>query len=156
MKHEHLFLINKAFTAILCLLLSLVSFAEQKPRETFGEKMPENITAVPLAQAIEKLHAGMSEPQKISGRVTQVCRKKGCWMILTDNMNHARVTFKDYKFFVPTDSHNRSAIVYGNLTEKTLSTKMAKHYASDEGLSTEEINSPQKEYTIIAEAVVLK
>ncbi len=156
MKNEHLFLVNKIVPAILCMFLSLNSVAEQKPIETFGDKMPESIAAVSLAHAIEKLHAGTNEPQKISGRVTQVCRKKGCWMILTDDINHARVTFKDYKFFMPIDSHNRSAIVYGNLTEKVLSTKMARHYASDEGLPTEAINSPQKEYVIIAEAVILK
>ena len=157
MKNRAPFLVIRALVTFFWLAFSLLSVANQgQTEESFGEKMPDNIDSVSLAQAIEKLHSGTNEPQKISGRVAQVCRKKGCWMILTDDVNHARVTFKDYGFFVPTDAHNRSATVYGKLTEKTLSTEIAKHYASDEGLPTEEITRPQKEYSIVAEAVVLK
>ena len=51
-------------------------------------------------------------PQKtdfveISGTVGTVCVKKGCWLGLTGTKPavHARVTFKDYAFFMPTEFH---------------------------------------------------
>ena len=40
----------------------------------------------------------------IKGVVKEVCQEKGCWMTMTlDNGDEMRVTFKDYKIFVPKD-----------------------------------------------------
>ncbi len=77
-------------------------------------------------------------------------------MILTDGEHVARVTFKDYTFFVPTDTYNQRSVVYGVLTEHTLSEEMAKHFADDAGQSSDTIRGPQKEYSIVAEGVYLK
>jgi len=76
-------------------------------------------------------------------------------MILTDEANHARITFKDYEFFVPARTGRVNAIVYGKLTEATLSEKHAKHYAKDSGKSGENIKGTKKEYSIVASGVYL-
>ena len=41
---------------------------------------------------------------KITGKVTEVCQEKGCWMkIERENGEQLMVKFKDYGFFMPTD-----------------------------------------------------
>src|SRR5687768_4276463 len=63
----------------------------------------------------ENLDSVLSEPSahagktmKVDGHVRRACTKKGCWMELAVSADPAapscRVTFKDYGFFVPTDS----------------------------------------------------
>jgi hypothetical protein len=69
-----------------------------------------------------------------------------------------RVTFKDYGFFVPKDMSGRTVIVEGVISEKVLSQDLARHYAEDAGKSQEEIEKivgDQKEYTMIAETVLV-
>ena len=51
----------------------------------------------------------------VEAKIRRACRKKGCWMELaaSDAGPGVRVTFKDYGFFVPTDSAGRLAHVEG-------------------------------------------
>ena len=123
---------------------------------TYGGEIPAIGDPASLKDTITALDKSSSLPQKISGRITSVCRKKGCWMIIVDGDTYARVTFKDYGFFVPTNSQNKNSIVYGILTETTLTQRQAKHFARDEGRSTDSITKPQKEYSIVAEAVYIE
>ena len=41
---------------------------------------------------------------KIEGKIVQTCSKKGCWMSLATEKIHYLFKFRDYAFFVPTDS----------------------------------------------------
>ncbi len=146
-------------TSLLIALTGIATHAEQMSPEsgaTYGAVIPVAGDIMPLKNAISSINNLKQIAQKISGTVNQVCRHRGCWMILTDGEHIARVTFKDYKFFVPTDSYNQRSIVYGVLTEHTLSEEMAKHYADDAGQSGETIRGPQKEYSIVAEGVYLE
>ena len=129
----------------------------------FGGQMPEG-ASISLETALNQLHENRSAPLKdvkITGTITEVCQKKGCWMILTDNSHYARVTFKDYKFFVPKDSQQQQATVYGTLSLKNLNKKLREHYESD----AKSKNLPARattqavaeaEYSIVAEAVLLE
>ena len=53
----------------------------------------------------------------MEGLVRRACSRKGCWMELAAGADKAspgcRVTFKDYGFFVPTDSAGARAKVQG-------------------------------------------
>lgn len=147
------------WTWTLALVLSIVSgqgvAKENVTGQHFGAQMPEAGEVLPLHSAINQLQGDKALRQKFSGKVNSVCRKKGCWMILSDKGMHARVTFKDYGFFVPRDSANQDSVVYGVLTEKTLSKKRARHYAKDAGKAVDDINDDVKEYSIVADSVYL-
>ncbi len=140
-------------TLVILLCLSAKTIAEGK---VYGEAMPEQLNAVSLADAIGALETDKNLPQKITGTVTQVCQKKGCWLILTDNDRYARVTFKDYAFFVPTDTVNQTGTVYGVLIERMLSQSEAEHYAKDAGMKNTEEVKASKEYSIVAESVLFE
>lgn len=77
---------------------------------------------------------------KIRGVVDEVCPKKGCWMMMKqDNGDVIRITFKDYKIFVPKDLAGKEVVLDGFAYADTVSVEKLKHYAEDAGKSAEEI-----------------
>lgn len=137
----------KTILLVFCLFTGFGVNAESR----HGDPMPGKGEPISLSVAIDQETA---VPQKIEGQITEVCQKKGCFMVLTDGQSFARVTFKDYGFFVPMDSSMRDAVVFGTLTRKVLSAEQANHYEADsgrEGRFTGEVT----EYSIIASSVVI-
>lgn len=129
--------------------------------EQYGGQMPANIEAVPLKQALALLEQGQISQVKVSGQVTEVCQAKGCWMILVDGDQFARITFKDYSFFVPTQTSMQRAVVYGTLEASSLSAETAAHYAQDAGDHEAHDRiianaAPVIEYSLIASAVQIE
>lgn len=92
---------------------------------------------------------------RVGGKVTKVCKKKGCWMALqgTDPKHSARITFKDYGFFVPLDADGKAAVVEGVVEVKQLSEAMRKHLAEDEGTTVDKV--PATELRMVATGVEL-
>ncbi|MEX2469882.1 MAG: DUF4920 domain-containing protein, partial [Pseudohongiellaceae bacterium] len=83
--------------------------------QSFGATMPADPAPVSLRAAIAGLESGASKQVKIAGQITEVCQAKGCWMILMDGDTYARITFKDYGFFVPIETSMQRGVVYGEL-----------------------------------------
>ncbi len=89
----------------------------------------------------------------LEGRVVKVCRKKGCWLLLSDGEADVRITFKDYAFFVPKDSAGRKVRAQGALKREELSVKAARHFLKDEGAAAADIakvKAPVKTWTFVA------
>jgi hypothetical protein len=67
----------------------------------------------------------------VEGNVRQACTKKGCWMELSEgsapDAAACRVTFKDYGFFVPTDSAGSKARVEAKVETKVVKPAMVQH-----------------------------
>ena len=81
-----------------------------------------------------------SKEIKLTAYITEVCSKKGCWMMLElGEGQDMRVTFKDYGFFVPMDADGKLATVKGIATMDTTDVATLKHYAEDANSSQEEI-----------------
>lgn len=72
---------------------------------------------------------------RLSGTISDVCKKKGCWMILGEGERSVRVKFEDYAFFVPKDSASKQAVVEGTLEAVELSDEEVEHLASEAGKS---------------------
>lgn len=82
---------------------------------------------------------------KIKGVVYEVCQEKGCWMIMKlNNGEEMRVTFKDYKIFVPKDLAGKQVILDGFAYKDTASVKELQHFAKDAGKSDAEISKIKK------------
>ncbi|MDX1491092.1 MAG: DUF4920 domain-containing protein [Pseudohongiellaceae bacterium] len=144
------------------LLLSLFLFhgavgaAEDTTQyQSYGAAMPQDRDAQTLRQAISTLEQGESREVKLIGKITEVCQAKGCWMILVDGDQYARITFKDYGFFVPTDTSMQQAVVYGQLEQINLSAETAAHYAEDAGREVES-SEGLKEFSLVASAVLIE
>jgi hypothetical protein len=118
--------------------------------EVFGA--PLNAEAAPTT-----LSALMEEPQdfvdteiRVETRISQVCQKKGCFMIATSGKHAIRVSFKDYGFFVPTDTGGKTVTLTGTLIERTLSEEQAAHFRQDAGSDTIQAG---RVYEIVADSV---
>ncbi len=96
---------------------------------------------------------------KLTGRVSGVCQKKGCWMTLTSGEPEApsvRISFKDYGFFVPKDCMGKTATVEGHFVVKTIPVAEAQHYADDaakEGSPARKVTAPEHTLALVATGV---
>ncbi len=96
---------------------------------------------------------------KVRGTVAEVCQEKGCWMTMKiANGEDMRITFKDYKFFVPKDLAGKEVIIDGYAYVDTTSVEQLQHYAKDGGKSEAEIAaivSPKAEISFEAKGVAV-
>jgi hypothetical protein len=73
----------------------------------------------------------------VQGHVRSACTRRGCWMEVAPSADPklpgCRVTFKDYGFFVPTDSAGAQAKVQGTLGINTLPAERVAHLESEGG-----------------------
>ncbi|MFZ1381114.1 MAG: DUF4920 domain-containing protein [Saprospiraceae bacterium] len=128
--------------------------------DTYGEVItPEGAASV--ADIMANLQANDSISGKVSGYITSVCKKKGCWMILSHSPTDSTglfVKFKDYGFFMPLDCEGSRVVMRGVAYNEVTPVDELKHYAEDEGKSAEEIakiTSPQVEKKYMADGVVM-
>jgi hypothetical protein len=114
-----------------------------------------------------KLEELLAAPEKYEGKdiqltatVRRACMKKGCWMELAPEASGkgegVRVTFKDYGFFVPTDSAGATCTVEGKVAVKTLSEDDAKHYEGEGATIRRDKDGKAREVSLVAVAVELK
>ena len=96
------------------------------------------------------------KPVLVHGTVSQVCQRKGCWMILRDGEAHVRVRFKNYGFFLPRDCSGKEAYVEGTVRKDTLSKKTARHYEIEtSGGDLSKVEGPRRELGMVATGVRL-
>ncbi|MFT3761363.1 MAG: DUF4920 domain-containing protein [Pseudoxanthomonas sp.] len=116
----------------------------------YGKPLPET-AAVPVSEAVAAFDQHAGKPQRYSGRITQVCQAEGCWMMLEDSGQSARVMFKDHAFLIPKDSSGRAQVV-GVLSRKELTPEQVEHLREDaKGLAVSPV-----EYRILAEGVEIE
>ncbi len=125
---------------------------------TYGSGTTDEAT-IPVSE----LATAMKSDQftgKISGKVTEVCQEKGCWMKLErPNGTPLMVKFKDYGFFMPKNIVGYEVVLDGEAVVREVSVKQQRHYAQDAGKSKEEIDkikAPKKETQFIARGVLVR
>lgn len=120
--------------------------------ETFGAPLPASMDAQSLASVVNNADDYLQKDVALNTRIAKVCQKKGCFFVATDGAISARVTFKDYEFFIPTDSGGKDVELVGTFDRKALDPKRAAHYAKD--LGEKPAAAPAAfEYVIVASAV---
>lgn len=113
-------------------LLAASAVAAEGASRLFGAGMPTG-EPVPIGAALRAPMPAAGEPGKYSGRVTEVCQQRGCWMVLADGESFARVVVPDHAWELPRDASGR-AVVYGTMELAELDAGTAEHLAKD-GLS---------------------
>lgn len=98
----------------------------------YGAKLAQPAPApVGIDAVAAKPDAALGRAGAFSGRITQVCQKQGCWLVLTgDSGEFARVFMHDHTFSVPKDARGE-AVVYGTLGEKKLTAEEVAHLKKD-------------------------
>ncbi len=106
----------------------------EPPRKTFGAPIGQS-TAVALADVLKTPDKFAERTVTVEGEVRRACTRKGCWMELAEAPDAAapgcRVTFKDYGFFVPTDSAGSKARVEAKVESKLVKPELVAHLESE-------------------------
>ncbi|MBN8573453.1 MAG: DUF4920 domain-containing protein [Candidatus Kapabacteria bacterium] len=115
-----------------------------------------DVNPLHLAQALQKSNHG--KPLRIKAIVQSVCKTKGCWMIISDGRNSARLIFENNNIIIPKHCGGKKIIAEGIMKETIVSEATARQYAKDGGASTKEqenIKGEQKEFTFVATSVTI-
>lgn len=158
------------FTTVFCITGSLMGqesqnayvqlsdpVEETQTYRVFGTAFDATAPAVNLARLISESEGFDGKTVTTQGTIKQVCQKKGCFFLLEtdDATKPARITFKDYSFFIPTNTAGSRVKLNGTFNVKTISEADARHYAKDAGKDPDVVEGPQKEYNLTATSVVI-
>lgn len=120
--------------------------------EIFGSTLPESGTPISFGELMKDNQQYLDQEVLVATRIAKVCQKKGCFFVAQEGSSMARVTFKDYGFFIPTDSGGKNVVLLGTFSRKSVSKEQAEHYAAD--LGEKAVSTAGKyEYSIVASAV---
>ncbi len=128
---------------------------------SFGQSF-EAANALSKEQMLKKystLKKGDTIAVKFKSTITDVCKKKGCWMKMDLAGSESFVRFKDYGFFVPLNADNSEAIVSGRAFVDVISVDEQKHYAKDGGEAQDaidKIKEPKVTYAFQADGVLIQ
>jgi hypothetical protein len=124
--------------------------------EIYGSAFKDTPKQVTLEDLVNGASQYADQTVTTKGTIKKVCQKKGCFFIMeTADNQQIRISFKDYGFFIPTNTAGSSVKLNGTFTVKEISKEDAQHYAQDMGDSPSSIEGPQQEYGLVATSVVI-
>lgn len=125
----------------------------------YGDTITED-GALTAVEFLTQFEGKDSMDVKLKATITEVCQKKGCWMVLDLGEDKSmRVRFKDYGFFMPKDADSLEVVIEGQAKMSVTTVAMLKHYAKDAGDSQEVIDAITEDelnYNFEAFGVILK
>ncbi len=119
--------------------------------ETFGAPLDLSLPMVELKSLMQNAEQKLGEKHLIFTKIAKVCQKKGCFFIAQQDDMVVRVSFKDYGFFIPTDSSNKPVMMSGELVKVEVSQDKAEHYNADLGLANH--IKPGEVFEIVVESI---
>ena len=128
--------------------------ADTSKYEIFGALPSSQKRGMSLTKIVTEAEKYEEEFVRITTNVSKVCQRKGCFFIAVEGDIWARIVFKDYAFFLPTDSSGKQVTLEGRLIRRTLSDDQAKHYSQDLGIRYSETDH-REEYLFTASSVLL-
>ena len=153
---------------ILLCVMALAGFAAnaQPPKVpadagmVFGEKTTaENaITIDKLVTVMQAKEAGSPVDVTITGKVTEVCQKEGCWIKVKSPDGSMMVKMKDHKFLVPVILEGKSIVINGIAETKKTTVAELRHFAEDAGKTKAEIakiTEPKTEIIVQAKGILV-
>jgi hypothetical protein len=117
--------------------------------------------AEPLSTVLTSPAQYKDKPVLVEGNVRRACSRKGCWMEIASSGDPSaqacRVTFKDYGFFVPTDSAGAQARVQGNVVVERVDRAHVEHLESEGArFANKNADGTADEVRFVATAVELR
>jgi Domain of unknown function (DUF4920) len=133
--------------------------ASAASRKVFGVPLGSS-PAVPLGEVLKAPDKFGGQSVLVEGDVRRACTRKGCWMELSEakgpDAPGCRVTFKDYGFFVPTDSAGSKARVEARVESKRLKPELVAHMESEGAKFAEkDADGSAREVRLVATGVEL-
>jgi hypothetical protein len=91
-------------------------------------------TQTPIAELLSKPARFVGRSVQVKGKITDVCQKMGCWMMLSDAATGASIRIKvnDGEIVFPKDSVGKMAVAEGSFAEIKLTRAQAAQRAKEE------------------------
>lgn len=132
-----------------------VGNAAETVSATFGQPAPEasNAPVVPVEELQANIAKYDGKPLRVTGKVSDVCAKKGCWLKLGSGGEPLFVKFTCPvgDRLIPAEAVGKDAVVEGTVKVVEISERQARHFKEDAGAPPEEIAKivgPQKQYIV--------
>jgi hypothetical protein len=158
--HRPTFVALALLSAAGCTRTSLSPAVDARPPARYGAPVSAG-AAQPISTLLANPDALSGKTVLVEGKVRAACTRRGCWMELSPGMEKGgpgcRVTFKDYGFFVPTDSQGADARVEGVVAVRTVPAGDVAHYESEGGsFPGKQPDGTAREVRIVATGVELR
>ncbi|MBC8108845.1 MAG: DUF4920 domain-containing protein [Anaerolineae bacterium] len=141
-----------------------------KPAKTFAkfgsEQKLSDAEAVPVSAVLASPDEYNGKYVRLTGVVTSVCPKKGCWMrVAADGAKpgdgNVFIKFPDPPegMYIPLEAVGHEAVIEGTIKNGQMSQAAARHFKQDAGASAEEIEKvvgPQKQVMLAQPAVAIE
>jgi hypothetical protein len=146
----------KPFCAVLA-LTALATGCSSPSWTGYGGEMSD-AEAVPVATVLAHPEQYDGRSLVVVGTPSEVCQRKGCWMLFAEGGREMRVTFKDYGFFVPKETAGREVRCDGTFSIGEIPPALAMHYLEDAGRydDASKIRGPVLGYTFVADSVQIR
>ena len=112
--------------------------------------------SIPAAVVLNSPAEYVGKRVRITGTVSDVCQKMGCWMVISDEDKHMRIMTKDHKFFVAKDGAGSDCDIEGTIVQREVEPERVEHFKSEqtEGAPLpEEAATNNIVYEMIAETI---
>ncbi|HET8573837.1 MAG TPA: DUF4920 domain-containing protein [Edaphocola sp.] len=144
-----------------CLMLGFMSASAQTAAEpkVYGEAFEQAQLLSPGRLPIAMKDSEKLRAVAVTGYVTEVCQKEGCWLKMTTqkgSQDEIFVKMKDHAFLLPKDIAGKRAVVFGTVEKKEQSVAEQQHYLEDAGASKQEIDAikaPKATFVLVATGV---
>lgn len=117
------------FSAIAGLAMAGSVAASQ---DWFGQSPESEVAPVGVAEVLADSDALMDQPLTITGRMTDVCTRRGCWAVFEDNGDMLRVKVRDHNFAIPSELRG-PAVAHGVLSKVEISPAYAQRMVDEYG-----------------------
>ncbi|MFN3795167.1 MAG: DUF4920 domain-containing protein [Chitinophagaceae bacterium] len=153
---------KQLLSLMAALLITTIAMAQppQGPADSgmnFGEKVNKE-GAFSVDELGNKMGKNTSMEVKITGKVSEVCTKEGCWIRVATKDGNMMVKMKDHKFLVPVSLNGKEVVIAGVAEQKVTTVEQLRHYAEDAGKSKAEIEAikaPKKEIVVQAKGLLV-
>jgi len=153
---------KRAICTVIGLVLTFSGYAEtlrlsepvsqDAQSETFGVQLDKSLPKLSMQSLVMDSSSHLAKPFQVETRIAKVCQKKGCFFIAQQDQHILRVSFRDYGFFIPTDSSGKTVTLAGELVKKEISPEQAAHFKADLKSDTDLVK-PGVVYEIVADSV---
>jgi hypothetical protein len=126
--------------------------AQDDETETFGVIFDKSLPTLSMEELVIDSSTHLTKPFQVEVRIAKVCQKKGCFFIAQQDQYILRVSFRDYGFFIPTDSSGKTVTLAGELVQKDITPEQAAHFKADLKSETDILKSGMV-YEIVADSV---
>ena len=89
-------------------------------------------SSIPAGTVLTNPDDYVGKTVRVTGKVSDVCQKMGCWMVITDADQHMRITTKDHKFFVAKDGAGATCDLEGTVVKREASPARTEHFKSEQ------------------------